>query len=176
MPNHDESIAFRKSSVVPRIARCLGAVTALVFVGTLSACGSNDSSGLQNSDPTVAGYGNEISSSVLLDKQARTVLDQMIGYPTTGETEITSAIITIPPGASTGWHYHKVPLYVYVMEGTVTVTYDTEGGEVVKEYTEGSAILEAIGTHHEGRNTGKSSVTLLVVYIGAVGSTSTVSL
>lgn len=155
--------------------RSVMAMTLLVVSAQLSACGSEETND-RSSEPTVAGYAGEISSSVLLDAEARTVLDQLIEYPDTGETEITSAIVEIPPGASTGMHYHEVPLYVFVIEGTVTVTYDTEDGDVVKQYSKGEAVLEAIGTHHEGRNDGDSPVKLLVVYIGADGSTPTVSL
>ena len=82
-------------------------------------------------------------------------------------------MLTFAPGASTGLHKHDAPLYVYVLEGTITVTY--EGG-IVKNYSAGSAILEAVGTAHNGENRTDQTVKLLVVNMGAEGVTNTVSL
>lgn len=118
----------------------------------------------------------EIRSTALLDAVDRTVLDQLIEYPDTGGAQVTAAIIEIPPGAETGPHFHEVPLFAYILEGTLTVTYDVDGEEVVKTFTEGDAILEAIGTHHEGSNDGDTTVRLVAVYIGAEGASNVVPL
>jgi quercetin dioxygenase-like cupin family protein len=118
----------------------------------------------------------EITSTLLLDAAERTVLDQIVGYPTTGDAQVTAAIIEIPPGVETGWHFHEVPLVAHVLAGTLTVTYDTESGEVEKVYEAGDTLIEAIGTHHDGRNDGDETVRLIAVYIGADGSANTVKL
>jgi quercetin dioxygenase-like cupin family protein len=122
------------------------------------------------------GYSAEITSTVLLDAEAATVLDQLVDYPDTGPAEVTAAIIEIPPGVETGWHFHEVPLFAYVLEGSLTVTYDTEGGQVTKQYDAGQSVLEAIGTHHNGRNDGDVPIRLIAVYMGADGSANTVKL
>jgi quercetin dioxygenase-like cupin family protein len=105
-------------------------------------------------------------SSPLLDKQTTTVLDQLLTYPSSGQAQVSSAVLTFAPGATTGMHRHDAPLYMYVLEGTITVTY--EGG-VVKEYSAGQAILEAVGTAHNGANLTDAPVKLLVVNMGAEG-------
>ena len=42
-------------------------------------------------------------------------------YLQTAQPEVTALIVTIPPGGSTGWHKHPVPVYAYVMEGVLNV-------------------------------------------------------
>jgi quercetin dioxygenase-like cupin family protein len=57
-------------------------------------------------------------------------------------------------------------LYVHVLEGTVTVSYD---GDIVKSYSAGDTFIEAIGTYHNGQNLSAEPVRLLTVSIGAEG-------
>ena len=56
---------------------------------------------------------------------------------------------------------------------TVTVTYD---GGVTRTYRKGQAIMEAIGTRHNGMNKGEDPVRILVVNIGAAGVANSVKL
>ena len=70
----------------------------------------------------------------LLVKARSTTLGQDIAYPHNSHAEVSSAIVTIPPGAQTGWHRHDTPLVVHVLKGDVTVEYD---GGVVKTYHAG---------------------------------------
>lgn len=107
-----------------------------------------------------------ISATALLAAQETTVLGQTIEYPTSGAAQVSSSLLEVPRGASTGWHRHDAPLYAYVLSGTLTVDYD---GGITKTYTKGSAIMEAVGTRHNGHNDGKETVRLLVVNIGAAG-------
>jgi quercetin dioxygenase-like cupin family protein len=93
------------------------------------------------------------------------VLDQPIQYPA-GQAKITSAIITIQPGAEGQLHVHEVPMYAYVLQGTITVDYGARGTKV---FTEGDAIMEAQHLPHKGMNKGTGPVALLVVYMGAEG-------
>ena len=125
---------------------------------------------------TAAGYSTDIVKTGLLDAEERTILDQLLEYPTGSQAQVSAAVLEFPPGAETGWHYHDAPLFVYVLEGTVTVTYDVDGTEVVKEYGPGDSIMEAVGTHHVGRNLGDVPVRLIAVNIGADGIANTVSL
>ncbi len=90
-------------------------------------------------------------------------LGQQIVYPA-GTPKITSAIITIQPGAEGQLHRHQVPMYAYVLQGTVTVDYGTQGTKVFKQ---GEAIMEAQHVPHKGMNKGTEPVALLVVYMGA---------
>ncbi len=145
-----------------------------ITVGVLAAgCSSASSSSSSTTTSAAPATGGKPQSSTILDKQAQTVLDQLLQYPTGSQAQVSSAVLTFAPGASTGLHKHEAPLYVYVLEGTITVTYD---GGVVKNYSEGSAILEAVGTAHNGENRTDKPVKLLVVNMGAEGVANSVTL
>jgi len=149
-------------------------IAVTITVGVLAAgCSSASSSSSSTTTSAAPATGGKPQSSTILDKQAQTVLDQLLQYPTGSQAQVSSAVLTFAPGASTGLHKHEAPLYVYVLEGTITVTYD---GGVVKNYSEGSAILEAVGTAHNGENRTDKPVKLLVVNMGAEGVANTVTL
>jgi len=148
-------------------------VIAMAFsILIVAGCSSTGSSSTQSST-TSAVAGGKPQSSLVLDKQAQTVLDQLLQYPNGSQAQVSSAILTIAPGVSTGLHKHDAPMYAYILEGTLTVTY--EGG-IVKEFSAGSAILEAVGTPHNGENKTDKPVKILVVNIGAEGVANSVTL
>ena len=96
----------------------------------------------------------------------QTVLSQPIAYPTQSPAKIVSAIVTMLPGEETGWHQHDVPMFGYILEGEVTVTYAGKGTHV---YRQGDALMEAIDIPHNGRNTGRIPARILAVFMGADG-------
>ena len=108
---------------------------------------------------------------MLLEQQTTTVLDQPLVYPKGHPAQVSSTIVELQPGQATGWHKHNVPLYVYILEGTLTVEYDAG---VTKEYPEGTAFMEATKVFHNGINKGSSVVRVLCVFMGAEGLTNTV--
>ena len=95
----------------------------------------------------------------------QTIIDQTIAYPE-GTPKVTAAIVIIPPGKDTGWHTHDVPLFVYILEGEVTVDYGSKG---VKVYKAGEALLEAENWPHNGMNKTDDLVRIFAVYMGAEG-------
>lgn len=97
---------------------------------------------------------------------SKTVLGQAVVYPTGSPAKVTSLIVTMQPGEETGWHKHDVPLFGYMLEGEITVDYEGAGTRV---YRKGDSVLEAIGTPHNGRNTGAGPARILAVFMGAVG-------
>jgi quercetin dioxygenase-like cupin family protein len=121
--------------------------------------------------PAVASCSNstpgEISSEVLLDKAAKTILEEAFNYPVTDNPEVSSSIITLPPGAQTGWHLHEAPMYAYVLEGTLEVTYKLDGTEKTNVYKKGEAIMEGLDTPHNGVNNTDKPVKVLVVNFGS---------
>lgn len=109
----------------------------------------------------------EISSEILLRKVAKTILDESFYYPATDNPEVSSSVITLPPGAQTGWHLHEAPMYAYVLEGTLEVTYKLGGTEKRNVYKKGEAILEGLDTPHNGVNNTGKPVKILVVNFGS---------
>jgi quercetin dioxygenase-like cupin family protein len=154
-----------------RFALALTFSLGLLAIGCSSGGASTNATTSSTTTAAVSSERPQVSS--ILDKQARTVLDQLLQYPSGSQAQVSSAVLTVAPGVSTGLHKHDAPLYVYVLEGTITVTYD---GGIVKDYTAGSAILEAVGTAHNGENRTDTVVKLLVVNIGAEGVANTVTL
>jgi len=90
-------------------------------------------------------------------------LDQPVVYPP-GTPDITAAIVTIPSGGKTGWHSHEVPLFVYILDGEVTIDYGDKGTKV---YKKGDSFMEAMNWPHNGVNAGSEPVRIMAVYIGS---------
>ncbi len=110
-------------------------------------------------------YQGAVVATVVL-KTTKTAAGQPVAYPSGGPAEVTAATVTIAPGAETGWHTHEVPVYVWVVAGTVQVEYDGAAAVTVKA---GEPLVEAVGIAHNGRNVGREPVKLLVFYTGIEG-------
>ena len=159
----------RSSSSRLRITSLLASgVTAALL---LAACGG----GSEEPAAAVSGSASAVAVAegreVLLEAQQLTTLDQPIAYPKKTPAEVSSYIVTLEPGQETGWHRHMVPLFVYVLEGSVSVEYDAG---VVKDYAAGSAFMEAEDIWHNGTNKGDDAVRILTVYMGAKGAKNSV--
>jgi quercetin dioxygenase-like cupin family protein len=91
---------------------------------------------------------------------------QPLTYPVTGKPEVTALVVHLPPGSSTGWHKHPVPVYAYMLEGELTVR--TENG-FEKQFVKGEPIIEVMNLLHNGTNTGQKTASLVVFYTGIEG-------
>ena len=107
---------------------------------------------------------------VLLQAET-TIIGQPIVYPE-GPAQITVAIVTMQQGQVTGWHRHEAPLAAHMLEGELTVDYGADGKRI---YKKGDTLIEALGSSHNGENTGSGLARILVVFAGAVGTPNTVS-
>ncbi len=95
-----------------------------------------------------------------------TVAGEPIRYPGQQPARVTAAVVTLAPGAETGWHTHGAPTFGYILEGEVSVDYGAQGVRVFKA---GEGVMEAIAVAHNGRNTGTGPVRILAVTMGAEG-------
>ena len=126
-----------------------------------------------------------LASPVLADDQAKQqyqnlltpllssgtdVLGTQLTYPQ-GPAKITAAIVTIPPGGTTGAHHHEVPLFAYILEGELTVYYVTNGKRT-KHASDNKH--ETNNRVHIGTNTGTVPMKLLAVYMGGGTAANTV--
>jgi quercetin dioxygenase-like cupin family protein len=107
-----------------------------------------------------------VRSRIVL-KTTTTATGEKVSYPRAGEPEVTAAVVEIPPGTATGWHRHRVPLYAWVVAGTLTVDYEDGTSATIKA---GEALVEAVGIAHNGRCAGAETVKLLVFYTGVLGT------
>ena len=149
----------------------VASVVALTLVAGLSLSLAG-CTGTPDPEPTPTPLST-ISAEALLKAAETTILDQAIAYPSADPAQVSSTILTVPPGVATGWHFHSTPMYAYILEGTRTVTYDVEGVSQEKVYRAGDALIEAVGTHHNGVNNTDSPVRVLVVNMGAAGVANT---
>ncbi len=101
----------------------------------------------------------------LLETQT-TNLGQPIEYPAGNAAKITAVIVSLAPGEETGRHRHAVPLFGQVLSGQVTIDYGDYGS---KTYKAGEAFMEAVGTWHNGHNSGDETLRILAIFMGAEG-------
>ncbi len=112
-----------------------------------------------------ADYSSGVTSKVL-SKTTVTGNGQKISYPLTDRAEVTAMTVDLAPGSETGWHKHPVPVYAYVVSGSLSV--ELEDGKLLS-FSAGEAIIEVVNTMHNGRNSGTVPVKLAVFYLGAEG-------
>lgn len=154
---------------LPRPLAVVAALMGVVLTGTLlTACGGGDEEATADAVATESAVEELTSGPVeLLKMQETTILDQRIEYPKKKQARITSDIAVLEPGQETGWRRYKVPVYVYVMEGTLTVEYETA---VTRDFAAGTAFIQATGTDFNGINKGETPVRLLQVFMGVKGT------
>ncbi|WP_164842780.1 cupin domain-containing protein [Actinoplanes solisilvae] len=93
-----------------------------------------------------------------------------LSQTTVGHTDYVVRKITIPPGQSTGWHYHDGTLFGWLQQGTLSHFDATCKSDGI--YPTGSFIQEPHGANHVhiGINKGRKPVVLKVLYVLPAGS------
>lgn len=84
---------------------------------------------------------------------------------------VKSLIVTLVPDERTGWHRHGTPLFAYILQGELTVTYEGIGKRL---YKKGDGLLEAMNVTHQGHNTGDEPVRILAVFLLGDGDKPTI--
>ncbi len=140
----------------------IAAVSSLILLATGSAAqAASDDEALPKGFKT---------SPVL--KSTQTASNLKLDYPKTGKAEIVSVIGELEPGGRTARHQHPVPVFVYVLEGTLTV--QAEGGQP-REYRPGQAFMEDVNHWHQALNKTSAPVKILVVFMGEEGKPTTIT-
>jgi quercetin dioxygenase-like cupin family protein len=83
-----------------------------------------------------------------------------------GQSEVVGLAIEIAAGGETGWHFHPVPSFAYVVAGTIELKL---ASGAVKRFRSGEAFAEVIDVAHNGRNVGPDPVKLIVFYASTRG-------
>lgn len=110
-------------------------------------------------------YGNEIKLEKLL-KTDTTSIGQKLYYPDYKESEFSIYRITIPAGASTGWHKHTFPVFALILKGRLTIEFEDHKS---LEFNESSSFAEVINTFHNGVNKTNSDAVLIAFFMGGKG-------
>ncbi|MGC4013737.1 MAG: cupin domain-containing protein [Luteolibacter sp.] len=106
-------------------------------------------------------YAKTISVTPLMKTQVDAA-GKPITWPA-APAEVSAVRVEIPPGAETGWHKHPVPCFAYVLEGELTVRLESGA---TKQLKAGDAFAEAVDVMHNGTNTGKVPVKLVMFAAG----------
>ena len=110
----------------PSFARALTATISLIICTTLLQANA---------------FADNYPHMQILLETEQTIAGEPLTYPQSGQAKITSAIITIPSGQSTGWHKHKVPLVAYLLDGELEMEY-ADGKRV--QFNQGEALMEEL--------------------------------
>lgn len=65
-------------------------------------------------------YNSNFKIEKLMESEVNS-MGQKILYPQVKDAAVTMMKITFPPGETTGWHKHDIPVFSYILEGTLTV-------------------------------------------------------
>ena len=87
-------------------------------------------------------------------------------YLSTPNPEVSSVVFTFPPGSVSQWMIHPAPVYVYVLEGTLTVEFE-DGSH--KSFHAGQGFLQCRSKWHRGRNDSAQTMRFLAVFFGGKG-------
>jgi quercetin dioxygenase-like cupin family protein len=88
-------------------------------------------------------------------KTTTTMFGQKLEYPSK-TPQVTATLVEFPPGAELGWHVHPNVRYVYVLKGTLRITSRRKNGMTTRDFPAGTFFVEAIRTHHNNQNIGKT--------------------
>lgn len=97
---------------------------------------------------------------------ANTITDQPIRFPQ-GDNQFIAVLAEVEPGGQVGRHLHPVPLFVYMLEGTLDIDVEGHGTHT---FSAGQGFAEVINTWHNGRNTGDVTARFLIVFSGQRGT------
>jgi quercetin dioxygenase-like cupin family protein len=103
----------------------------------------------------------------MVSRDTTTDAGEPIRYLSTPNPEVTSMILSLPPGGKTDWMTHPVPGYVYILEGQLTVEF-ADGKRVT--FNAGQGFLQARTKWHRGVNQGKTTMRFLAVFYGEKGT------
>jgi quercetin dioxygenase-like cupin family protein len=95
-----------------------------------------------------------------------TFTGQPIRFPQS-DGQIVAVLAEVAPGGQVGRHLHPNPLFVYILEGTLTIEMEGHGTHA---FSAGEALAEVVNTWHNGRNLGDRPVKFLIVVAAQEGT------
>jgi quercetin dioxygenase-like cupin family protein len=144
---------MEKIKMIPKYR--IGAITAIVAGAFLTAILAQ--SGTQN---VASGHRD-----ILLQTKQSWNGKPYTHYPT-GQPQLTTIKLTIPPHTALPWHTHPFPNVVYVLSGSLTL-HDKDSGKTLV-VPQGQAVGESVDDIHRGES-GDEPTVLLITYAGTPG-------
>jgi quercetin dioxygenase-like cupin family protein len=96
-----------------------------------------------------------------LVRTGSSTIGEPLRYPA-GTPSVRAVVITVAPGVTTAKHHHDVPVFIYMLEGEVSVDYEGHGKKV---YRAGDAFMEAMVAPHAATSVGKTPVRILATFL-----------
>jgi quercetin dioxygenase-like cupin family protein len=137
----------------------IAAVLAATLLLLLAAPGAQAQSG-----PPPAGPVGLTLTPVL--QTGTTFTGQPIRFPQ-GDNQLVAVLAEVAPGGQVGRHLHPNPLFVYILEGTLTIEMEGHGAHAFRA---GEGLAEVVNTWHNGRNLGDAPVKFLIVFAAQEGT------
>lgn len=95
-----------------------------------------------------------------------TFTGQPIRFPQ-GDNQLVAVMAEVAPGGQVGRHMHPVPLFVYILEGTLSIEMEGHGTHT---FSAGQGMAEVVNAWHNGRNLTDKPVRFLIVFAGQKGT------
>ncbi len=127
-------------------------------------------------EPTNESSSINLENGVIMKEVSSDPLGNELNYPT-GDPAVSSQINVWKPGFNSPWHYHPYTGVAYVIQGELTVNYDTETSIddknsekniiTTQTYKAGEeAFLGVRDTWHLSQNLGDEDLIFIVTWIG----------
>jgi quercetin dioxygenase-like cupin family protein len=97
---------------------------------------------------------------------AKTFSGQPIRFPQS-DNQFVAVLAEVAPGGQVGRHLHSNPLFVYMLEGALTIEMEGHGTHT---FSAGEGLAEVVNTWHNGRNLGDTPVKFLIVFAAQEGT------
>ena len=97
---------------------------------------------------------------------SKTFTGQPIHFPQSNN-QFVAVVAEVAPGGQVGRHLHPNPLFVYMLEGTLTIEMEGHGTHA---FSAGEGLVEVVNTWHNGRNLGDTPVRFLIVFAAQEGT------
>ncbi len=146
-------------------------IVLLAFAILLVSC--NNSITVENNDAKISFKNGDLMTDVSSDPMGNPLV-----YPK-GEASITSQVKVWEPGFSSPWHFHPYQCAAYIIQGELTVNFDTntslddlqadKESTMTQTYTAGEAFIGTANTWHYSENKGSEDLTFLVSWLGEKG-------
>jgi len=145
-----------------KIASVVSGAFALLIVSVAYSFGSGAASAQPQPLPT--GPVGLTLTPIL--QTSTTFIAQPIRFPQ-GDNQLVAVMAEVQPGGQVGRHMHPNPLFVYILEGALTIEMEGHGDHT---FSAGEGLAEVVNTWHNGRNLGDRPVKFLIVFAAQNGT------
>jgi quercetin dioxygenase-like cupin family protein len=139
------------------------AAALVLLTGSAAHVLGHGAASAQTQPPTTGPVGLTLTPIL---QTSTTFSGQPIRFPQ-GDNQLVAVLADVAPGGQVGRHLHPNPLFVYILEGTLTIEMEGHGTHA---FSAGQGLAEVVDTWHNGRNLGDAPVKFLIVFAAQEGT------